>query len=86
MQTFAANLNRAIRDREAVTIGGGIFTPEELAAISARLDTFADMLEALCVALPYVEDHEGSDIYKAGAPTKAANMIRAAIKQAEGIA
>ena len=27
-------------------------------------DTFEDMLEALYVALPYVEDHEQSDIYK----------------------
>lgn len=85
MKTFAANLNRAIRDREAVTIGGGIFTPLELAEISARLDTFADMLEALYLALPYVEDHEGSDIYKAGAVSKALRTIRAAIKQAEAL-
>lgn len=86
MQTFTANLNRAIRDREAVTIGGGIFTPAELADISARLDTFADMLEALYIALPFIEDHERSDIYKAGTVTKAGNIVRAAIKQAEGLA
>lgn len=49
-------------------------------------DTFADMLEALYLALPFIEDHEGSDIYKTGAVTKAANVVRAAIKQAEGIA
>lgn len=85
MQTFAANLNRAIRDREAVTLGGGTFTPEELEKISARLDTFADMLEALYIALPFIEDHEGSDIYKAGAVTKAGNIVRAAIKRAEAI-
>ena len=48
-------------------------------------DTIADMLEALCEALPYVEDHEGSDIYKTGAVSKTLRTIRAAIKQAEAI-
>ena len=52
----------------------------------AEADTRADMLEALYLALPFIEDHEGSDIYKTGAVTKAANTVRAAIKQAEGIA
>lgn len=51
----------------------------------AEADTFEDMLEALYIALPYVEDHEGSDIYKTGAVSKALRIIRAAIKQAEGI-
>ena len=46
-------------------------------------DTRADMLEALYIALPFVEDHEQSDIYKTGAVTKALAVIRAAIKQAE---
>jgi len=85
MRTFTANLNRAIRERETVSLGGGQFNPAELAEISARLDTFADMLEALYVALPFVEDHEQSDIYKTGAVTKALNTIRAAIKQAEAM-
>lgn len=48
-------------------------------------DTRADMLEALYIALPFVEDHEHSDIYKTGAVTKALNIIRAAIKQAEAL-
>jgi hypothetical protein len=46
-------------------------------------DTRADMLDALYLALPFVEDHEQSDIYKTGAVTKALTTIRAAIKQAE---
>jgi len=50
-----------------------------------RADTIRDILEALCVALPYVEDHEQSDIYKTGAVSKALRIIRAAIKQAEGM-
>lgn len=48
-------------------------------------DTRADLLEALFLALPFVEDHEGSDIYKTGAASKALNTIRAAIKQAEAM-
>jgi DNA-directed RNA polymerase subunit RPC12/RpoP len=53
--------------------------PHTLAAI----DTRADMLDALYLALPFVEDHEQSDIYKTGAVSRALNTIRAAIKQAE---
>jgi hypothetical protein len=41
-----------------------------------------DLLEALCTALPFVEDHEGSDIYKRGAVARAVAQIKAAIKQA----
>jgi hypothetical protein len=48
-------------------------------------DTRADMLEALYIALPFVEDHEQSDIYKNGAVSRALRIIRAAIKQAEGM-
>lgn len=48
-------------------------------------DTRADLLEALYIALPFVEDHEQSDIYKTGAVSKALRIIRAAIKQAEAM-
>jgi hypothetical protein len=41
-----------------------------------------DLLDALCTALPFVEDHEGSDIYKAGAVARAVREIRAAIEKA----
>lgn len=87
MRDLIANLKHAARNRETVNAGGGIFSPEEIAeAVSHYEDTRADMLEALYMALPFVEDHEASDIYKTGAVTKALNTIRAAIKQAEGIA
>ena len=46
-------------------------------------DTRADLLDALYLALPFVEDHEQSDIYKTGAVSRALITIRAAIKQAE---
>jgi hypothetical protein len=41
-----------------------------------------DLLEALLTALPFVEDHEGSDIYKSGAVARAVAQIKTAIKQA----
>lgn len=41
-----------------------------------------DLLEALCTALPFVEDHEDSNTYKAGAVAKALATIRAAIEKA----
>ncbi len=50
---------------------------------NARLISAApDLLEALCTALPFVEDHEGSDIYKSGAVARAVAQIKTAIKQA----
>ena len=50
---------------------------------NARLIAAApDLLEALCTALPFVEDHEGSDIYKSGAVARAVAQIRAAIEKA----
>jgi len=53
------------------------------AADNARLIAAApDLLEALCTALPFVEDHEGSDIYKRGAVARAVAQIRAAIDKA----
>ena len=41
------------------------------------------LLAELMLALPFVEDHEDSEIYKAGAVKKALNTIRAAIDAAE---
>jgi len=51
----------------------------------ARLIAAApDLLAALYLALPFVEDHEGSEIYKPGAVAEAIRKIRAAIAKAEG--
>ena len=53
--------------------------PEDARLIAAA----PDLLDALCLALPFVEDHEGSEIYKPGAVTDAIRKIRAAIDKAE---
>jgi hypothetical protein len=51
----------------------------------ARLIAAApDLLAALYLALPFVEDHEESEIYKPGAVADAIRKIRAAIDKAEG--
>ena len=41
-----------------------------------------DLLESLLTALPYVEDHEGSNVYKRGAVDRAVKQIRTAIYNA----
>ena len=41
-----------------------------------------DLLEALLTALPYVEDHEESNVYKRGAVARAVRQIRTAIYNA----
>jgi hypothetical protein len=53
-------------------------TPEQ-AALLAAADS---LLDALYTALPFVEDHEGSDIYKPRAVAQALAKIRAAIQEA----
>jgi hypothetical protein len=63
--------------------GETICNPSPMGEANARLIAAApDLLEALCTALPFVEDHEGSDIYKRGAVTRAVAQIRAAIEKA----
>jgi hypothetical protein len=64
-------------------MGFTICNPSPMGAQNAALISAApDLLEALCMALPYVEDHEGSDIYKPQAVTAALAIIRAAIYKA----
>jgi hypothetical protein len=54
--------------------------PEDARLIAAA----PDLLAALYLALPFVEDHEGSEIYKPGTVSQAVKTIRAAIARAEG--
>jgi len=44
MRTFLANLKRAIRDNQHVTIGGGTFSPTECQHV---VDTIRDMAETM---------------------------------------
>ena len=66
-------------------VGEIVFTdtrrPEDARLIAAA----PDLLDALYLALPFVEDHEGSEIYKPGAVADAISKIRAAIDKAEGV-
>jgi hypothetical protein len=55
--------------------------PEDARLIAAA----PDLLDALCLALLFVEDHEGSEIYKPGAVAEAIRKIRAAIDKAEEV-
>lgn len=71
---------RAIVDSDGFTV----CDPSPMGEANARLISAApDLLDALCTALPFVEDHEGSNIYKAEAVAKALATIRAAIAKAE---
>jgi hypothetical protein len=74
----------AIGYRAIVTDDGEtICNPSPMGEENARLIAAApDLLEALLTALPFVEDHEGSDIYKSGAVARAVAQIKTAIEQA----
>ena len=64
-------------------MGFTICNPSPMGAQNATLICAApDLLEALYLALPYVEDHEVSDIYKSGAVAEALKTIRAALTKA----
>ncbi len=72
---------RAIIDEDGFTV----CDPSPMGEDNARLIAAApDLLAALYLALPFVEDHEGSEIYKPGTVSQAVKTIRAAIARAEG--
>ena len=78
----AAHSSRVLllNDAKGYAIGEIVDTrnPDNAQLIAAA----PDLLEALCTALPFVEDHEDSDIYKRGAVARAVAEIRAAIDKA----
>lgn len=69
-----------INDAKGYAVGEIVDTrnPENARLIAAA----PDLLEALCTALPFVEDHEDGDIYKHGTIARAVAQIRAAIDKA----
>jgi len=69
-----------INDAKGYAVGEIVDTrnPENARLIAAA----PDLLEALCTALPFVEDHEDGDIYKRGTIARAVAQIRAAIEKA----
>lgn len=71
--TFAANLARAIRDRETVTVGGGTFDRAELAAVLACVTACAGiplaMLEGGRVVKAHTADRgDGAGTYERDLP------------------
>lgn len=48
-------------------------------------DLCAELLDQIYRSLPFVEDHEGSDLYKSGALTARIKSIKSAIAKAETI-
>ena len=70
---------RAIIDNEGFTI----CNPSPMGKQSAALIAAApDLVEALFIALPFVEDHEDSPTYKPQAVAEALKIIRAALTKA----
>ncbi len=76
MKTFIANLQRAVANREHVTIGGGIFTTDELKAVVAA---FTSNVVALKIAAARLEGSEDA------ADKNALLLINGALKLAQGI-
>lgn len=76
LRTFTTNLRHAIRDREAVRIGRGLFQPSELTPVVEALDARRELLAALRTIATY-------DPTKWDATTLA-NIARAALARVEG--
>ena len=49
---------------------------------AALISAAPDLLDALFIALPFVEDHEGSEAYKPEAVKNALKIIRTALEKA----
>jgi len=64
-------------------LGFTICNPSPMGAQNAALISAApDLLDALFIALPFVEDHEGSEAYKPEAVKNALKIIRTALEKA----
>jgi hypothetical protein len=64
-------------------MGFTICNPSPMGAQNAALISASpELLDALYLALPFVEDHEDSEIYKPNAVKSALKIIRAAIQKA----
>ena len=57
LKTFAANVKHAVRNHETIKVGGGKFSPVELKAIAAALDSVERMNNALSEISALLKDH-----------------------------
>jgi len=56
LDTFIANLQRAVRDNETVDLGGGAFSPAELRIVCACLAKASEVSDGLRTAIWRIED------------------------------
>ena len=58
MKTLLANLKHAARNRESVHIGGGVFTPAEIAAAVREIEEAVSVLKTLRENMSQYDDGE----------------------------
>ena len=63
-------------------VSGGKLSPEGIAGTAALIAAAPDLLDALYLALPFIEDCEMDDCYKPGYVNKSLDTIKAAIAKA----
>lgn len=78
----AAHSSRVLLINDAKGYAVGEIVDTRNPANTRLIAAAPDLLEALCTALPFVEDHEDGDIYKRGTIARAVAQIRAAIDKA----
>jgi hypothetical protein len=80
-EAIIANMRKAARDRETVTIGGGVFTPTELLVAALAIEHVNLMLSVLVRAKDAIEALDGTSVEH----EKLVDDYRAAIAEVTGV-
>lgn len=62
MKTLLANMQHAVRTGQAVTIGGGIFTPEEIRDARATIIEMQELLTSMAFTVETVAHLRGMEL------------------------
>lgn len=62
MKTLLANMRRTFCDRQSVTIGGGIFTPEEIRDARATIIEMQELLTSMAFTVETVAHLRGMEL------------------------